>query len=409
VFDRSLLRAYVDVARLAPSVRRQRRKPRGVPAIPLRGAPSIPGLRIALVHDYLVHVRGGERVFQVLCETFPTADVFSLVYRREEMPDYFWHRGVATSFVQRLPMSRRRFRAYLPLYPLAARCLNLREYDLVIASSSAWVHGVNVGDKTTLVCYCYSPFRFIWSHYGSLVKERAGALAAATRPFAAVLRSLDRRAARRVDQYVAISRVVQSRIRAFYGRDSVLVPPPVDLDVFRPSGTSPSDYLLVVSALMRYKRIDIAVEACTRLMLRLKVVGAGDDEARLRRIAGPTVEFLGQLPDPEVARLYQGCRAFLFTADEDFGITPLEAMASGRPVVALAAGGALETVVEGGTGLFFSEPTADALAAVLQGETFEGFDPARIRRHAESFGVPAFQEMVRGTVDAALKARSRRA
>jgi glycosyltransferase involved in cell wall biosynthesis len=202
---------------------------------------------------------------------------------------------------------------------------------------------------------------------------------------------------------------VQTRIREFYGRDCVVVPPPVDLDVFKPSEAPPADYLLVVSRLMRWKRLDIAVEACTRLGLRLKVVGAGEDEARLRRIAGPTVEFLGVLPDPVFARLYQECRAFLFTGEDDFGITPLEAMASGRPVVALAVGGALDTVIEGETGFFFSEPTADALAAVLQGETFEGFDPLRIRRHAERFGVPAFQEVIRATVDEAFKSRRRRA
>lgn len=362
---------------------------------------------MALVHDYLVHVRGGERVFRVLCETFPGADVFTLVYRPEEMPGYFRDRGVATSFVQRLPRSGPNFRAYLPLYPLAARSLDLRSYDLVIASSSGFVHAVNVGDHTTLVCYCHSPLRYIWSHRRSLVEKRAGALAAATFPFTSILRTLDRRAARRVDTYIAISRVVQSRIRAFYGRDSIVVSPPVDLDLFTPSGIPSQDYLLVVSALARYKRIDIAIEACNRLELPLKVVGTGEDETRLRGIAGPTVEFLGQLPDPEVARLYRECRAFLFTADEDFGITPLEAMASGRPVVALAAGGALETVVDGETGRFFSEPTVDSLAAVLRGETFEAFDPGRLRLQAERFGIPAFQRAIRDTVTEAMESSGR--
>jgi glycosyltransferase involved in cell wall biosynthesis len=355
-------------------------------------------VRIALVHDYLVHLRGGERVFQVLCEAYPQADIFTLVYDPDGVPDLYRERGIRTSFLQHLPLSRRYFRAYLPLYPLAARSLDLRAYDLVISCSSAWAHGVTVGNHTVLICYCYSPFRYIWSHYDMLVARRAGLTAWALLPWRAAFRRWDQKSAQRVDRYIAISRVVEQRIARYYGRPSAIIPCPVDLETFAPSRTGPKDYFLIVSALMRYKRIDVAVEAFTRIGLPLKIVGEGEDAGRLRAMAGPNVEFLGRLPDREIARLYAECRAFVFTADEDFGITPLEAMASGRPVIAIRAGGALETVVEGQTGRFYSEQTADSLAnAVLWGD-YQAFDSIRIRRYAESFGVPEFTARFRTEV-----------
>ena len=362
-------------------------------------------MRVALVHDYLVHVRGGERVFEALCAAYPEADIYALIYDPDRMPALYRERSVSTSFIQHLPLSRRLFRLYLPLYPVAAASMGLRDYDLVISSSSAWAHGVRVGPGTLHICYCYSPFRYAWSHHGELVGSRGFAVRVALRPLMAWIRDWDRRAASRVNAYVAISRVTQARIAAYYGRESTIIHPPVELSHFAPSREPSANYFLVVSALMRYKRVDIAIEAFNRLGWPLKIVGGGEDEARLRAMAGHNIEFLGQRSDDEVARLYARCRAFIFTADEDFGITPLEAMASGRPVVAYEGGGALETVVDGVSGRFFPDQTADSLAATLQTTDFDRFDRRRLRRHAEKFAVANFQQRFTAFVADQLKRR----
>jgi glycosyltransferase involved in cell wall biosynthesis len=227
------------------------------------------------------------------------------------------------------------------------------------------------------------------------------------RPARAFIQYLDFRASARVDGFVTSSRTVQERIAQFYGRDAVVIPPPVDLEALRSSGQPVQDYYLVVSALMRYKRIDIAVDACTALGLPLVVVGVGEDETRLRARAGPTVSFVGRCSDEEVAKLYAGSRALLFPTNEDFGITPLEAMASGRPVIALRAGGAVETVKERVTGVFFEEPTAESLTRALVVFDLSLFIPATIRRHAESFSREHFQNAMRSVIDRIMNERIR--
>jgi glycosyltransferase involved in cell wall biosynthesis len=364
-------------------------------------------IRVALVHDYLVHVRGGERVFDVICDAYPEGDIYGLVYNAAAMRpmSVLQRRGVRTSFLQRLPRASesRWFRAYLPLYPFAASSLDLRGYDLVISSSSAWAHGARLDPRAVQVCYCHSPFRYAWSHYDELI-GRSPAQAMLLGPLMQAVRRWDRRASSHVDRYVANSEVTRGRIARYYGRESTLIPPPVELDRFSLSPET-DDYYLVVSALVPYKRVDIAVEAFTRLGLPLLIVGDGPERARLERAAGPTVKLLGSLSDAEIARLYSRCRALIFPSQEDFGIVPLEAMASGRPVLAYGAGGALETVRDGLTGRFFGEQTADALTDAVRKLRPESFEPAAIRRHAEQFGVPAFQERFRATVDEALRAK----
>jgi glycosyltransferase involved in cell wall biosynthesis len=280
----------------------------------------------------------------------------------------------------------------------------LRGYDLVVSSSSAWAHWIQVNHpQATHVCHCHSPFRYAWSHYHELI-GRSPARALALGPLMALVRRLDRRASQRVDQYVANSEVTRQRIKRYYGRESIVILPPVDLDRFAVS-EQVDDYFLVVSALVPYKRVGIVVEAFTRLGLPLVVVGDGPERGALQAMAGPTVQLRGSLSDLEIARLYSRCRALIFPSHEDYGIVPLEAMASGRPVLAYGAGGALETVRDGVTGRFFAEQTADALAEGITSLQPDAFDPAAIRRHAEMFGVPAYKERFRATVEAAMQAK----
>jgi len=357
---------------------------------------------VALVHDYLVHVRGGERVFGVICEAFPEADLYALVYDPDVMPDLYRRRGVRTSLLQRLPGAARHFRALLPLYPAAVAAMDLTAYDLVIASTSAVAHGVRVRDGAILVAYCYSPFRYAWSHYEDLVAAPARRLRPLTAAWRARFRAWDRRKALRVDRYVAISEVVRGRILEAYGRQSVVIHPPVDLERFTPLPGRRSGYFLVVSALQRYKRVDLAVAACAMLGLPLKVVGEGPEGRSLRARGGPTIEFLGPRSDRELAELYACAAGFIFTADEDFGITPLEAMACGTPVLAFRGGGALETVIEGETGAFFDRQTEASLVEALRRFDPASYDPAVIRRRAEEFSPRRFQDALIGFVDQAL-------
>ena len=361
--------------------------------------PSGSGPRVALVHDWLTGMRGGERCLEVFCELFPEADLFTLLHVPGSVSPAIEARRIVTSFIQRMPDARRRYRHYLPLFPAAIRGLDLSGHDLVLSSSHAVAKGVRVPPGALHVCYCFTPMRYVWDLYDEYFGPRAGL---ATRllmpPVAAALRRWDRRTAAGVHHFVAISRFVADRIRRAYGRQADVIYPPVDVSRFRVE-ESPGDFYLVVSALTPYKRVDLAVEAANRLGQRLVIVGTGPEEGRLRALAGRTVELLGWRDDAEMAELYARCRALLFPTLEDFGITPLEAMAAGRPVIALGQGGALETVVPPGgsepaTGLFFERQTAEGLVAAIR--RFESgsirFEPKALRRRAEAFDRPLFME-----------------
>jgi glycosyltransferase involved in cell wall biosynthesis len=297
-----------------------------------------------------------------------------------------------------MPFARRYSRAYLPLMPFAFASADFDDYDVVLSVSSVFSKNVSVRSGATHLCYCLTPPRYLWNTEADARASRFGAVAA---PAIALLRDMDLRAADKVDRFIAISETVRDRIRNTYGRESQVIFPPVETDAIRPSGKPPEDFYLVVSRLVWHKRIDLAVRACTELGRELKVVGSGPELRALQRIAGPTVHFLGPLPDAEVFDLYARCRAFLFPGIEDFGITPVEAQAAGRPVVALGRGGALETVVSGRTGVFFEELSAAALANAIVALDSLSLDPANCRQNALRFSADVFRDAMRAAVQTA--------
>ena len=376
------------------------------------------GVRVALVHDWLTGMRGGERCLEVFAELFPTADLFTLLHVPGSVARVIERRRITTSFIQRLPAAATRYRQYLPLFPAAIARFDLRGYDLVLSSSHCVAKGVRVGPGALHVSYCYTPMRYVWDLYDDYFGPRSGSgplVRTAMPAVAAALRRWDRRTSAGVHHFVAISAHVARRIRRCYGREADVIHPPVDVARFDVADESPGEFYLVVSALAPYKRIDLAITAAGRLGRRLLVVGTGPEERRLRALAGPGVEFLGWRSDAEIASLYRRCRAVLFPGEEDFGIVPLEAMAAGRPVIALAAGGALETVVDLGrdddapTGVLFEAQTAEALAeAMLKLEASAGrFSPKALRARAEAFDRPRFKEQVAAYLEMRLAAHGR--
>jgi glycosyltransferase involved in cell wall biosynthesis len=356
-------------------------------------APNTPdATRVALVHDFLLDLRGAERVFLEMCELWPDAPIYTAIYDEDATEGRFAHRDVRPTFLQKLRPNARTFRALLPLYPTAIESVDLSDFDLVVSSSSAWAHAVICDEHTVHVDYCHNPFRYAWN-------DRDRTLAARRDPVSrAVLRSLFHRwrqwdwiAAQRVDGYVANSNTTRRRIRSYFNRESRVVHPPVDTSRFSPGTVA--DHYLVLSELMPHKRIDIAVEAFTRLNLPLVVAGDGPDYRRLRSLAGPMITFAGRVSDDDVSRLLSGAQALVVTAVEEFGIAAVEAQAAGRPVISVAAGGALETVQDGVTGCFW-EGGPDELAAAVAGFDAEGADSEACLRNAARFDSGVFRRVL---------------
>ncbi len=350
-------------------------------------------LRVALVHDYLNQKGGGaERVLTSLFELFPQATVYTSIYEPPNMPAAIRAMPIRTSFMQRLPGIFRHHRTYFPLYPLAFKSFDLSDYDLVITNTQGFANGVRAGRRTTTICYCLTPMRWAWNTEEYVRREGAGRLARLLLTLAmAATRAWDRAAAGRMDHYIGISRAVAERINRFYGREAEVIYPPVEV---RPQAISAriEDFFLIVSRLAPYKRIDLAVAACTKLNLPLVIIGEGRDRARLEAMAGPSVRFLGFIADDAVVRdYYARCRAFLFPGEEDFGISPLEAQAAGRPAIAFAAGGALDTIEPGVTGELFYEQSVESLTQVLSDFDPARYDPERIREHAQAFDSSVFK------------------
>ncbi len=351
-------------------------------------------MKVAIVHDWLNQIGGAEAVLETLLEIFPAAPVYTSMYWRERMPAAYRRWDIRVTWMDHLPGIYRHHQRYVVLYPLAFGGLELTGYDLVISNKSAFCLGVRTSPGTPHICYCLTPTRFVWDFDTYVQREQVGRMAQRlVRPFLGRLQRWERRAAERVDAFIAISHEVQARIRRFYGRGSAVIFPPVDTGRFAPTPDgSHDDYFLIVSRLIPYKRIDLAVRAFTDLGLPLWIGGDGRDRPSLEAMAGPNVRFLGRVPDEELGPLLARCRAFIFPGLEDFGIAPVEAMAAGRPVIAFGGGGALDYVIEGVTGTFFHEQTPASLADAVRRFDDTTFDPATIRAHAERFDRRVFQE-----------------
>ena len=355
-------------------------------------------MRCALIHDWLTGIRGGERILELLCELLPQSEVHTLIHSRGSAVPGIGDRAVSTSWLNRFPGVRHYYRCLLPLMPFAARSLEVRGYDLVVATSHCVAHGAEVQECGRFVCCCFTPMRYAWDTQDAYFagRKRLGIKRLAVKAISGQLRKWDYEAAQRVGEYVAISQTVQERIRRCYGRESTIIYPPVDTETYQPvKKDGMGDFYLWVGALAPYKRIDLALEAFGTLDRRLVVIGDGQDARWAKKRAPENVTFLGRQPDEVLREHYSNCRALIFPGEEDFGIVPLEAQACGRPVIAYGKGGALETIVgtdgstegQSPTGVFFGEPDAECLAEAVR--RFEGIeadlDPVRIRENACRF------------------------
>jgi glycosyltransferase involved in cell wall biosynthesis len=361
-------------------------------------------MRLALVHDWLNQVGGAEDVLTEMVALYPTAPIYTGIYWREGMPDTMRQWPIRALWIDRLPGIHRHHQRYLAFYPLAFGGLNLSGYDVVLSNKSGFCHGVRTGPKTIHVCYCLAPTRYVWQYDSYMARERiGGVLKAVVRPVISALRRWDYAAAQRITHFIAISTEIQARIKTFYNRDSTIIHPPVDVaERFLPATPDEiEDHYLIVSRLIPYKRIDLAVQACTQLGLPLIVGGQGRDRARLEAMAGPTVKFIGYVPDADLPGLMARCRAFIFPGLEDFGITPVQAQAAGRPVIAFRGGGTLDTVIPGLSGALFDTPTVEALAETLARFDASHYDPAAMRAHAMQFDRSVFQRELSAFVNRA--------
>jgi glycosyltransferase involved in cell wall biosynthesis len=392
--------------------------------IALRGVPSLERARIALVHYWFVNYRGGERVVEEMARLFPRADLFSLVVNPEALPNSLRGRSIHTSFVQKLPGSHRWHRRLLPLYPLALEQFDLSDYDLVISSESGPAKGVLTSARTCHLCYCHSPMRYLWDFYHHY-RNSAG-IGKWSQPVFTLashyLRMWDAASADRVDYFAANSQNVAARIRKTYRRDSTVIYPPVNVAAGY-LAQSTEDFYLVVGQFVDYKRMDLAISACTRLNRRLHVVGEGPQYTHLRKLAGPSVRFCGPLSDEDLRKEYAKCRALLFPGEEDFGIVPVEALSFGRPVIAFGRGGVTESIrglrpdsdlsPEHTTGVFFDEQSVDALVDAIHAFEWNEhrfcpsfiksqatrFAPENFRRHFSKFLDQKWREFHGGILD----------
>ena len=364
-------------------------------------------MKVAIVHYWLVGMRGGEKVIEALCEMYPQADIFTHVYVPDMVSDRIRSHRVIPTFINKLPRAASMYKTYLPLMPMALEQLDMRGYDLIISSESGPAKGVIPPSDALHVCYCHTPMRYIWNMYHDY-RENAGRLARlAMPPLTHYLRTWDIGTASRVDSFVANSKTVSRRISRYYGADSTVIHPPVDTDAYQQVDPSElGDFYLMAGELVRYKRPDLAVQAFNDMRRNLVVIGGGEMLEELRRMAGPTVTVLGAQPFDILKSHYSRCRALIFPGEEDFGMVPVEAMASGRPVIAFGKGGATETVIAGKTGVFFDVQSVEAIAAAVQRFEAMTIDTNTIISHARQFGRDQFINRMRTHIDDLMAARA---
>jgi glycosyltransferase involved in cell wall biosynthesis len=364
--------------------------------------------RVAIVHDYLNQMGGAERVVELLHRMFPEAPIYTTIVDRDRLWPELRDAEIRTTWMQKIPRILKRAKQFFWLYPFAVGSFNLRGYDLVISSSSAFAKGAPVKGKTIHLCYCHTPMRFAWDFANYMEANEASKFQKALAKWIMVpLRMWDKVTSKRIHHLVANSSVVKARIATYYGRDSSVIFPPVNISRFKITDIDVGDYFLVVSRLVSYKRIDLAVEACTKMGKKLVVIGDGPDRKKLELLSGPTIEFKGRLPDEQVVHYMQHCQALIFPGIEDFGITPLEVNACGRPVVAFRGGGALDTVVPDENGVFFDHQTVDSLIERLDKMDQIKWNSLNIRKHAEEFSEEVFIKKVSELIENLLDTRER--
>ena len=353
-------------------------------------------MKVALVHYWLVNMRGGEKVLEALCEIFPDADIYTHVYSPGDVSETIRKHRVNTSFIQKLPFAKSWYQKYLPLMPIALEQLDLSQYDLVISSESGPAKGVILNPETLHICYCHTPMRYIWDMYHEY-RQNAGILTRILMPLITHwLRIWDVASANRVDIFIANSKFVAQRIRKTYQREAIIIPPPVDIQNFHATQNH-DDFYLIVGQLVPYKRVDVAITAFNGTGKRLVIIGSGAEEQNLKKQAGPNIEFLSSQPNDVLVDFYSRCKALVFPGKEDFGIVPVEAMASGKPVIAYGAGGVLDTVVDGETGILFETQTPQGLNdAISRFEALpdDQFCSDRLQQYASRFGIQRFKDEI---------------
>ena len=358
-------------------------------------------MKIAIVHDYLNQYGGGERVLEVLNEIFPDAPIYTSIYLKENMPLIFQNMDIRTSFMQKFPFLKKHFKKYLFFYPKAMESFDLKQYDLIISSSSAFAKGIIPHEKACHICYCYAPMRFVWDYDNYIKKEDFGNFTKRVLPLMINnLKKWDLKANKRVNYFIAISNNIKKRINDFYLRDAECIYPPVECSRFKTSNIT-EDYFLIVSRLNAYKNIDLVIEVFNDLNLNLKIVGTGPYKEYLMKInKSKNIQFLNRVSDNDLIEIYSKCRAFIFPGAEDFGIAPLEAQSSGRPVIAYAAGGALETIVENETGIFFKENNKDSFKEAIQKylDKESRFKSKIIRKNALKFDKEIFKSNFKSSI-----------
>lgn len=357
-------------------------------------------MKIALIHDMLVQEGGQERVLRALQELFPDAPTFVLIYDRDNKEKYYREKDIRATFLQKMPGIEKKFQWYLPLMSSAIESHNLRDFDLVLSSSSSFAKGVITKPGTRHICYCHTPTRYLWSDTQGYVEDLPypNVIKKILPVYLSNLRNWDWVASQRVDKFLANSKTVKDRIKRYYNKEAQVIYPPVDTDKFYISNYLGS-YHLIGGRLVPYKRYDLAINAFNKLDMPLKVFGTGPELERLKSIAKPNIEFVGEVDEQQKAELYSKCLAFIHPQEEDFGITAVEAMASGRPVIAYKAGGALETVIENKTGQFIKDQVWEELANTIIHFKPERFDSGEIKNHARKFSKARFLEEVRNFVN----------